>query len=65
MRKIIVDILDDGEIRIETKGFHGPVCLEETKFLKELLGSEKQTLLTATFYQRENETITKIVPLCG
>ena len=35
MKQIIVDIMPDGEIKIETRGFVGKACLEETAFLKE------------------------------
>ena len=34
MKEIVIDIASDGEIRIETKGFKGKVCIEESEFLK-------------------------------
>lgn len=37
MKKITVRI-KSGQIKIETTGFEGAVCLEETAFLKEGLG---------------------------
>ena len=40
MKEIVIDISDDGEVRIETKGFKGKACLEESQFLKNLLGKE-------------------------
>ena len=65
MKQIVVDILDDGEVRIETKGFSGPVCLAEAQFLKDLLGKETARNLTPMFYQRGKEMVRKHLPLCG
>lgn len=66
-KQIIVDVMDDGEVKIETKGYSGPVCLQEAKFLKELLGEEISRTLTPAFYQQgQTNTVTrKIIPLCG
>lgn len=64
-KRIYVDVMDDGEVRIETKGFKGPVCLAETQFLKELLGEEVSRQLCASYYQKNNESIKKHIPLCG
>ena len=33
MKEIVIDIAEDGEIRLETKGFSGEVCVEESQFL--------------------------------
>lgn len=66
--QIIVDVLDDGEVRIETRGYSGPVCLAEAKFLKDVLGEEVSRQLTSAYYQQEgnvNKKTRKIVPLCG
>ena len=65
MKQIIVEILDDGEIRIETKGFTGPVCLAEAQFLKDLLGKETSQSLTPAYYQQGKQTVKKYLPLCG
>ena len=68
MRKqIIVDVMDDGEVKIETKGYSGPICLEESKFLKDALGEETSRILTATYYQSDQCNTVKrtIRPLCG
>ncbi len=40
MKEIVIDISSGGEVRIETKGFKGKACLEESQFLKNLLGKE-------------------------
>lgn len=65
-KQIIVDVMDDGEVRIETKGYSGPVCLAESQFLKDLLGEEVSRQLTAAYYQQDERVNTrKIIPLCG
>ena len=65
MKEIIIDISDDGEVRIETRGFKGKSCLAESEFLKELLGKETSRQLTPAYYQEEKETVKKYLPLCG
>ena len=64
-KQIVVDIDDSGETRIETKGFKGPVCLEESKFLKDLLGQELSRYLTPMFYQQNKVEVKKHINLCG
>ena len=64
-QKIVIDIDSNGEVKIETVGFSGPVCLEESKFLKDLLGHETSYSLTPTFYQRGEVEIKKHINLCG
>lgn len=67
MKEIVIDILDSGEVKIETKGFHGKGCIEESQFLKDLLGKETARQLTPAYYQREGQkqTVKKHLPLCG
>jgi len=65
MKQIVVEITDDGEIRLETKGFVGKTCVEEAQFLKDLIGEEIQRQLTPTYYQRGKTVIKKHLPLCG
>ena len=65
MKEIIIDVSDDGEIRIETRGFKGKSCLEESEFLKDLLGKETSRQLTPAYYQEEKQTVKKYLPLCG
>ena len=62
MRRIFIDISDDGEVRIETVGFSGASCIEEAKFLKELLGTETYKKLTPAYYQK---TTKRYLQLCG
>ena len=65
MKEIVIDISDDGEIRIETKGFKGKACLEESQFLKNLLGKETYKQLTAAYYNTNKKKVKKYLQLCG
>ncbi len=64
MKEIVIDISNDGEISIETKGFKGKVCIEESQFLKNLLGKETYKRLTPTYYCNKNRA-KKYLQLCG
>ena len=64
-KQIIVDIDDEGEIRIETRGYSGKSCVEETQFLKDLLGREISKQLTPAYYNHGRKVIKKHLPLCG
>ena len=65
MKEIILDISNEGEIKIETKGFKGKNCISESQFLKDLLGAETERSLTPTYWQEEENLIKKYLPLCG
>ena len=65
MKQIIIDVLDNGEIKLETRGYTGKTCLEETEFIKNILGSEITRQLTPAYYTQGKETIKKHLPLCG
>lgn len=67
MKQILIDISDDGEVKIETRGFAGKSCVEESQFLKDLLGNETARQLTPAYYQRQGqkELVKKHLPLCG
>ena len=65
MREIIVDVSDDGEVRIETKGFKGKACVKEAQFLKELLGQETFQQLTPAYYVNQKQETKKYLHLCG
>lgn len=62
-KKIIVEIGNDGEVRLETRGYSGPVCLEESQFLKDLLGEETSRQLVPVFYQKNKNK--RYLPICG
>jgi hypothetical protein len=65
MKEILIEVSDDGEVRIETRGFKGKSCLAESEFLKDLLGKETSRRLAPAYYQEEKETVKKYLPLCG
>jgi hypothetical protein len=65
MKQIIIDVLEDGEIRIQTTGFTGKSCVEETKFLEALLGKQISRQLTPAYYAENEKTVKKHIPLCG
>lgn len=62
---IVIDILDDGEIKIETRGFKGSLCVKESQFIKEILGEEIQRILTPMYYEAEPVVIKKHINFCG
>jgi hypothetical protein len=64
MKEIVIDITDDGEVRIETKGFKGKACIEESQFLKNLLGKETYNRLTPAYYNNKKQ-LKKYLQLCG
>jgi hypothetical protein len=64
MKEIIIDVSADGEISIETRGFKGKSCIEEAKFLKDVLGTELSRKLTPAYYEQELN-IKKHLQLCG
>jgi hypothetical protein len=66
MKQIIVDVLDTGEIKLETRGFSGKSCIEESEFVKVLLGEEIERQLVPAYYTTDNKTnVKKYLPLCG
>ena len=64
-KRIVIDISDEGEISLETIGFTGKACLEETQFLKEMLGNEVHQSLTPAYYYRKNQKVKKHLQICG
>jgi len=67
VKSIVIDITNEGEVKIETKGFTGKACIEESQFLKDLLGHETARQLTPVYYSKANqkEVTRKHLPLCG
>lgn len=66
MKTIEVFIDNDGNIKIETRGFTGKSCIVESQFIKDLLGVEKARALTPTYFGKEkNQVIKKHLNLCG
>ena len=65
MEEIILDISNEGEVKIETRGFKGKSCLAESQFLKDLLGKETQRELTPAYWEEQATNVKKYLPLCG
>ena len=65
MKEIVIDISNEGEITIETKGFSGKSCIYEAQFIKDILGTEITRNLTPAYFQSHQTTIKKYLPLCG
>ena len=65
LKEMIVTIMPDGEIKIETKGFTGKACVTETEAIKALLGEETSRELTPTYYEREGRVVSRHLPICG
>ena len=65
-KEIVIDISDDGEVRIETKGFKGKACVAETEILKKILGKETLKQLTPAYYNNnKHQNKKKYLQLCG
>ena len=65
MKEIVIDVSEDGEVRIETRGFSGKSCITESQFIKDVLGKEIESQLTPAYWQKINQTTKKYLPLCG
>ena len=65
MKEIVIDIAEDGEISLETKGFTGKACVEESQFLKDVLGKETFKRLTPAYYSTIKQKVKKYLQLCG
>jgi hypothetical protein len=66
-KKIIMDVSEDGEVKIETLGYSGKSCIAESKFLKQALGVEVATQLTPAYFVTSTDKVVKkkMLPLCG
>jgi hypothetical protein len=65
MKEMIITIMKDGEVKVETSGFTGAACVDETKALKAMLGEETSRELKATYYERDGVKSHRHLPLCG
>jgi len=66
VKEIIIDVTEEGEVKIETRGFSGKACIKESQFLKDLLGKEISQQLTPAYYTiNGKEKVKKHLPLCG
>ena len=53
MKKIIVDIYEDGKVMIESEGVKGPACTQNTNWLEKALGKVKQRILKKQYHDHE------------
>ena len=65
MKQIVIDVTEDGEVKIETRGFTGKSCIVESQLLKDLLGKELSQSLTPAYYTTGKEMVKKHLNLCG
>jgi len=67
VKRFIIDIGEDGEVKIETTGFAGKACIEESQILKDLLGHQIARQLTPAYYTKAGQAkvTKKHLPLCG
>lgn len=66
-KQIIMDVINStGETKIETKGYIGMKCVEESKFLKDALGKTIETDLLPIAHMKENGQQQRLYrPICG
>lgn len=65
-KEIILDVMNGtAEVKIETKGYVGMKCVEESKFLKDALGVQTEQTLLPIAFQKEKETKRIYKPICG
>lgn len=54
-----------GEIKIETIGYMGKGCIEESQILKDLLGETEIERLTPAYFKNEKVEVKKHLNICG
>jgi hypothetical protein len=62
MKEIVIEISQDGDLKLETRGFSGKTCIEESQFVKDLLGNEITRQLTPAFYKQNNKEVRMYPP---
>ena len=65
MKEIVIEISENGDLKLETRGFSGKTCIEESQFVKDLLGNEITRQLTPAYYKQNNQEVRMYLPLCG
>ena len=66
MKVITIDIYEDtGEVKLETEGFIGKSCVEESQFIKDILGEEVHRDLKPVYNQKGGIVTKKHISLCG
>lgn len=64
-KRIIIDISDTGEVQLETHGYKGPQCVEDSQFIKDVLGEEVSVQLVPVYYQENGQGVKRHLPICG
>jgi hypothetical protein len=67
-KQMIIEVMNEtAEVKIETKGYTGMKCVEESKFLKDALGEQmEQTLLPVAFQKETTKEKNRVYkPICG
>lgn len=65
-KEIIIDISEDGQIAIETKGFKGKSCMAGSAFIEQTLGKVLSSQLTPAYFETDpDDNRTKYLNLCG
>lgn len=52
-KQVVIEIDEKGEIKVETFGFQGKGCLEESQWIKDALGYETERIHKPEFYTKE------------
>ena len=56
MKRIVVTVSPDGSTKVETRGFAGSACMDETRRLEEALGGRRKVVRTAEHYKPAKRT---------
>lgn len=67
-KQMIIEVMDEtAEVKIETKGYTGMKCVEESQFLKDALGTQmEQTLLPVAFQKDKSKEKNRVYKsICG
>lgn len=51
-QEIVVDFLENGEVKMEGKGFTGRACVVEMEFLKKALGETKSVKYKSEYHKQ-------------
>lgn len=66
MKEIVIDIMNEtAEVKLETKGYTGMKCVDESKFIKDALGKEIEQTLHPIAYKKDKNDVRVYKSLCG
>lgn len=52
-KKVIIEIFEDGKITVDAQGWQGKACVEDLKWLEEILGSAKTRMFKDSYKKVE------------